>query len=238
MNKRGLALDVVEVRVGTNWEVVEYCTLFDQTLAEMQEKGLELITAEQLAILRICDKRMLNSECLVAESYNYDPNGDILISSGKYNPVLRSPEAAVNAHRNRQELFPSDDLWELLRDLAKTNPEDARKTGVLLVPRASLQERIPVGSLQDVPETYFLFGNNAVHHGRWLKSNRVTDVEQKVAGADYAKEQNRPFSRILGIYGYWNNSALVGDAKYFNLSHDNRMFGIRHMPPDIAVPGR
>ena len=97
-------------------------------------------------------------------------------------------------------------------DNAKTHPADAIKSGVLLLKRQGLKTELPVEAFGDIPVTYFLLEEVAGDYGFALKNKGRKSIPLIVAGENYARQQNRPFSRALWALNLNLNSALGGDG--------------------------
>lgn len=228
------------IPAGDALEVLSQDGPFDQGMAVLREKGLELITAEQLAILRIRDgpaSPFSTQGTWVAENYNYSSGRDaeIIIASANLNPILKQPVEATNAHRQGEEFYLNEAAWKQLRDVAESDPYKAIKSGALLVTRKALKFEIPVEALGETPETVFLFREQAKAYGNWLKAQGISAVSQWTVCEDHAKKQNQPFGRALWVRSLDDRSEL--DGYYLVLHYDyGRVRGVRVVPAERAAP--
>ncbi len=210
----------------------------DETL---QKPSLELITSEQLAIIRMRDgpaSPFSTQGTWVAENYNYGDGKDaeIVIASGSLNPILKHPVEATNVHSQGKDFYFTDVAsWKQLRDVAESDPYKAMKSGALLVTRKALKSEIPVEALGETPETVFLFREQAKAYGNWLKEQGISSVPQWTADAGYAKTRGNAFGRALWVHALIGRSELYG---YNNgLCYDSgRVRGVRIVPAKRAAP--
>lgn len=182
---------------------------FDESIAALPE-GFELWLPEQLAAIRMAAKGHVNDYrnnysgqgSWVAAEYCHDnKTGDILIAKRPHMTILKNLKQATDAHREDREFYIPTEAWTELQDLAKENPEDAMKTGVLLVRRKNVKEDIDTGRLAEEAVTYFLFAKEAKPYGIWLSGNHIKSMPQLTVGAGYAKKQEQPFARALTVCG-------------------------------------
>jgi hypothetical protein len=202
---------------------------FDEAVAGLESEGLELITAGEFARLRMLSgpTSPISQEWgWVAESYNYFPNGDILIASREHNPILRNPREATEAQKRRSQFYLDDKAIEELQDRATEDPDEAIKTGVFRLSRkgfysgsvfidgAKSWKEIPFEALAEEPATRFLFRDNARSYSDFLVSfgyvpnphasfvqedGPITTMSHYVVHPDIAASRDRPFSRQLWI---------------------------------------
>ncbi len=225
------------IPAGDALEVLSQDGPFDKGVAALRENGLELITAEQLAIIRIRASpasHFSTQGTWVAENYNYG-NGrdtDIVIASAGLNPILEQPVEATNSHSQGKEFYLSDAAWKQLRSVAESDPYKAMKSGALLVTRKNLKTGIPVEAFGETPETVFLFRGKAKAYGNWLKTQDIKIVPQVTANADYAKTQENAFCRALWVPNLGYGSGLGGDSDLLGLIGWVR--GVRVVPAERA----
>ena len=187
---------------------------YNACYAELGNNGL---TAEDMAMKKLAQARLLAGDAndlwqrgsWTSNGLVYVPNGDMLVTAPKYTPFLRNLDKAVAEHIAGRENYVNDEFQELM-DNAKANAADAVKSGVLLLKRQGPMQPLPVGSFGDMPVTYFLFEELASQYGSALASKGITAVPLRVESEEYARRQNRPFSRALwaGLLVY--GSALLG----------------------------
>lgn len=175
----------------------------------LTSKGLKIWNAEELALARAKadPEHSVNAKgTWVAENINYYPNGDTIISLRDYSPILKNPNAATRCHKNKQEYCPPNKIMNELRERAERNPEEARKSGALLL--ENLKTRISTEAFGEEQLTRFIGWTAA--YGRLLDRRGFKDVEVYF---DKKREKPfiRPFSRAIYIsrqhYG-WSGSVI------------------------------
>jgi len=207
---------------------------YNACYAELGNNGL---TAEDMAMKKLAQARLLAGDAndlwqrgsWTSNGLVYVPNGDMLVTAPKYTPFLKNLDKAVAEHIAGRENYVNDEFQELM-DNAKANAADAVKSGVLLLKRQGPMQPLPVGSFGDMPVTYFLFEELASQYGSALASKGITAVPLRVESEEYARRQNRPFSRALWADNLFNDSALDGGD---NLGYDHgalgRVSGVREL---------
>lgn len=227
---------VVSTTAGSSLEVLTEKGFFGKVTAALKGEGVGLIAAEQLALIRMSDgpKRPFSKEgTWIAENYNYATNGDILIASGDYNPLLRSPAEAARAHRQGKEFYLDAKALDGLLKAAKEDPEEAVKTGVLLLRRKDVTTEIPTPQLAESPVCLFLFRSQAKAYGEWLSAQGVESVPQWVVPQDYASKQPRSFGRTLWVHSLNNRSALKSTDDLHTAYGRGR--AMRESPAELAA---
>ncbi|MDI6738682.1 MAG: hypothetical protein QME12_09320 [Nanoarchaeota archaeon] len=211
---------------GEALEVHEANGAFDKCVDELKAEGLEVITARQLAEVRMFGKAkhaVSSNETWLAENFNYLPNGDILVASKGFNPLLQYPSAAKMATACHvanpfREYFLNDDVVESL--LEGSN----HKGRVLKLKRKDVPEKIRTDEFGKRKITAFLFGDKAEDYGRFLREYGIESVPLYVVDKAYAQKQGQAFSRALWASSLYGNSALYGDSSLFN--YYGRAFGV------------
>ena len=206
---------------------------FDKCVDEFRAENLEMITAKQLAEARMlggANHQVSTTWTWLAENFNYLPNGDILVASKAFNPLLQFTSAAkmaTDCHRANpfREYFLSDDVVESLQEGAK------HKGKVLLLKRKDVPTGIPTNAFGKEAVTSFLFGDEADNYGRFLKENGIKNVPLYVVDKAYAKEQGEAFSRALWANNLGDDSALYGYSDLI-LYSNGRAFGVRRSEPE------
>lgn len=116
-----------EIHVGDQKLIIGKGAPFDKVDAFFRANDLEYVTAEQYAraVLEAQPKSpVLSSGTIVAESYIYFPNGDILVVAPNYDeetrlsPILAHPEYAAKRHKQGLEFYlkPEPDEISILRE--------------------------------------------------------------------------------------------------------------------------
>ncbi|MBI4441702.1 hypothetical protein HY639_06035, partial [Candidatus Woesearchaeota archaeon] len=164
---------------GERLTVYEKSGDFDEAYAALQKKGVQLMTAAELAEARIRagpKHPFSTSGCWVAENYNYLPNGEILIASRDSNPILKQPKQATDAHRSGKEFYLAEAAVKELRERATEDVEKAFTSGVLLVPRKNVKAQFPTHAFADEAVTYFLFRQQAKPYGEFLAAQGIVEL--------------------------------------------------------------
>lgn len=146
---------------------------FDKCINHLKESNVVLTSTEELAELRLCGsyKHTVSTHTVwIAESLNYLDEKTLVIASRDYNQILKNPELATKAHRAGNEFKLEGAVAKELRERAQSDPDEAIKSGVLLVEMASLQN-ISVDALAENPTTRFLLRDNARAYGQLLKTD-------------------------------------------------------------------
>lgn len=185
---------------------------FDRGITALRNDGFALSSARDIAEEKLLDHHhhplITDFQILVAENFNYFPNGDILIASRAYNPLLKTgaAEKATDCHRNGNEFYLDEQVARDLFERAELDPEKALRSGVLALPRTAIKGdllEIPTTAFKEEPVTYFLFRDVAKPYGRFLKDADVDKIPVFVVDENYAKKQERPFSRAFFLDPLW-----------------------------------
>ena len=208
---------------------------FDQCIAQLQKRGIGLWMPKDLALVRMAagpDHDISTNGSLVNVSYNYDNSGDadILLASGKRNPLIPNAEKATRCHRQGDEFFPSDNEWKALRELAETDPYKAIKSGVLLLHRKDVMDEIPTHAYGEIPETIFIFEDQAKPYGSWLAQQEISSSSQYTLSAEQVKKQERPLSLPLWVRDLLDGSGLDGSGSLVG-----RVGGVQFVPAEQAA---
>lgn len=213
-----------------------------EDIAALQAEGLEVITGMELAEARTASKDIppvvrelwspmfrcvaarirepgspiLTKRILLAENFNYMLNGDTLVASREYNPILKHIKQAAEVHSNGGEFYLDDTIVNELMSHAETDPEKAIKSGVLLMQgwRGGLADLhymdLPTMYLEGYPLAQFLFREFAKPYGCFLNSLGETSIPVTAVHSNYAKRQKKPFARPL-VMGHIDYPLLDGD---------------------------
>lgn len=187
-------------------EVHSYDESFPVGLSALKKGSLEIITSEELAEVKVklaYTNDFFNSQLTwVGESYVYLPSGDVLLCARGYNPILRDVNSVLCAHQRGEEYYLDDEVADALRERAVVDPEDAMKSGVLLLPKSKRKMRFPVDAMSDEPETIFLFGHSVVDYSKFLQERNI--------GIYHVFNKNREFKfRLSNREGSGNNTDQV-----------------------------
>ncbi|HLF54220.1 MAG TPA: hypothetical protein VI612_00680 [Candidatus Nanoarchaeia archaeon] len=217
------------------FEVLSVGDNFDKAVACLAEKQVPLATTEELAEARVLDAKVqgswLNSELCTngfwtAENYNYYPNGEILIASREFNPILKQPRKATYAHKSAKEFYLDERTQKALRERAEIDPEKAIKSGVLLLPRTAYRSSVPTTAFEDYAPTRFHFRQQAAPYGIFLAEQGIKSVGHQVFDEETAREQPKPFGRALWVYGLNSGSALGGNHIFNSAAGHGQVCGV------------
>ncbi len=96
-------------------EVHSYRGSFVDGLAALKQRGLELITSEELAEIKTrvvpSTHRIQNEKTWLAESYVYLPNGDVMIVSREHNPILNNVKKAKISDEKNVEFYRDNKIF-------------------------------------------------------------------------------------------------------------------------------
>jgi hypothetical protein len=217
-----------QVEIANTIEPVSDAEMFEgnwaQCVAGCRAKNLEVATARQIAELRIKhgkDSIYCKNGGWVAENFNYLPNGDILVASRDYNPLLKYAEEATKAHIAGKEFYLYGGVIQGLYD-------EEKQGNVLLLKRKDVSDIIAVDAFGKEPLTAFLgWGKD---YGEFLKGCSIENVNLYICDEKYVKKQKQAFSRALWANYLYLNSALYCDSS-LDLScgggSGGRVFGVR-----------
>ncbi len=221
---------------------------FDQGITHLHAQGLELVTARELAEIHL-----MRSSCIyrfapswIAESFVYIPNGDILVAAREQNPLLHFSQDATRCHSLECEFYLSDTLFKSLFERAQSDVDQALTTGVLLLRKETLPEKISFEKFGEEPLTRFLFRDLAADYGHFrstLSDKQYAPIRIfrpdspifplfNLSPLPFARDIRIENSSILGRsdidgIGYEGGGGMGG--AYFQLAHKNYILSIRRM---------
>lgn len=186
---------------------------FDTSLETLARERESLWSAEQLAGLRVklgAAHPVSTNGSWVSNGIVYlnDSSADILIVNGTYNPFLKDPKTATQAHREGKEVYL--DVGQMLH-FASDDVTKARQTGVFLLRRNQAKTSIRPEAFGDEAQTQFLLGSAAGEYGRFLTDQKINSVPFYLADADYARKQEQSFGRALWVSNLDDRSGLSGN---------------------------
>ena len=226
--------DVLTVELGS----------FNESYSALRKEGVELATAEQIARIR----RLSGSDSSLSRNYGqWVADADIhqrrdsavvLLVDGAHNPILQNIVEATNCHRNGKEFYLNARFVDQLRQLAKKDPRDAIKSGVLALPRPRKSEILGSSEINpfEVPadrlaeEVYFQFRlrDEAKPYGKFLKDAGISKVTVYLVSENSAKDPEHngiPFARPLWVRYLDYGSEFYGN--YRNLDSNGCVRGVR-----------
>ncbi len=232
--------EIISVPPTSGFDIVLVQGPFDAGLVGLAKESVSLWDAEELAGLRAllgASHAVSTRWSWLAENFNYmnDADADILIASGVYNPLLKDPASAVQAHSEGKEVFLADGIVRDLRERARTDPVEARASGVYRLQRKDVQSKVPVTELDSYGPTRFLFGDQAKPYGAFLEAAGITSVPFYVVNADHARKQESPFARAFAVSHLLYRSRLSGLKS--GLHYDiGRVGGVRPYAREAGAP--
>lgn len=163
---------------------------FADGILRLREAGLELITAAELVeaqMLSIAQQHpaegvLFTHELLggipVGENYNYLPNGDLLVATRGYSPILVNVLGYDKASHQRCPLLLQSPVLGL-EERADRDPAKARERGVLHVPKSALRTAYSSDALTSEPLFLFLFGDKATMARDFLRDQRILSIDHR-----------------------------------------------------------
>jgi len=219
---------------GTNKEIVEVKGPFDKCIDALVRGKAELTSCVQLAKARIkfgAKHSVSTNGSWTGENFNYLPNtvnylpntDDILVAKAKYNPILQDPKEAIHCRNMGFQFYVNKKTLDQLQDLAKRNPADAIKSGVLLLKEKDL---VPISTSH--PESnklgVFLYENQLKPYCDFCrKEQEIELIDVCLAG-----RRSIPFATLLRVHDL-NGSSLL-DGQNHDLRSDFRAYGLRNVP--------
>ncbi len=184
-----------------------------------EDPDLKLITGEQLALARVHGgskylESPLSRHSTFVDAYGvYLNDDDIMIATGKHNLMLKRLEDVAAAHGKGLEFYLNTKEVRELMKVASPDPGDARKSGVLLLNRNSVPEKIPYNALEQLALTNFLLGDAAKDYGYWCNKQGVTEIPVHLFPATCVNKQQgdinpRPFALDIHIWGTKGKSLI------------------------------
>jgi len=184
---------------------------FDKGLKKMCEERYELISLEENAKLRIeggKDSYVSLKGNWVKEGVIYVPKKGIFLT--KNSSVLDNPKKAINAQRNGEEFYITEEQTEKALENSVKIPYDLKK--ILL--KTFGYEKI----------TNFCFGESAVEYGVFLKGAKINGMPLWFHNENYVDRQNSSFARQLWFGDLDYESALEG--YYWSLNCGKSLLGV------------
>jgi hypothetical protein len=181
---------------------------FDDCLADLAVKKARICSSEEFFGKRIrdahtnrgfqsgniCDRNNWTSEC-----FYYFPNGKIYVALAPRNLILQHPKEATDCHRQKKQFYV--DQFALIKSprgleyLARDDPVEARKTGVLCLRNDG--EDINALKFHKHSLGLFLGGENAKAYGKLCHSEDASELGYDVI--DEVKDK-RPFALPLRFF--------------------------------------
>lgn len=202
-----------------------------------KKNNLEYITSAELAKVRIqTGKKSVASSygTFTGECYVSLLNGDLMIVSKKFNPILKNIEDACSHNNGMSEYYIRSDYGFSLRNHSEKNPEKAIKSGVLYVPKQDIPRYIPTKHFKINIITRFLYEDLAEEYGRFLADCGIPSINHNVANFDYIisrdpktklRTHKSPFCRQLWTHDLSRKSDLVA---FPDITEGTIMMGVYH----------
>jgi len=199
---------------------------------QLKEQQADITDAEQLAGLRVSDAKekgnwkkseVCTNGAWAANGVVYDGK-NVFVTDKAHNPIMKNIREAVEAHSECREFTLGNKTIEKLRDLAKKHPEDARKTGVLLL---TDHQGLPVEQLSNRQYSQFLLGQKAEPYGRLCQEADINEIPVYFVPEGDVKRVGKPFGRALWVHDLDSRSSLLGNNGGLVLNYlDGRAFGV------------
>lgn len=194
------------VPVNEQLNVYSYNGGFVPGVRRLNQLGLSIITAEDLAELRVragLKSKLSTSEAWVGEGYICLPDKEFLVVSRENNPIFHNLERAAQTNYDRQ-YYVHDSIVKTLREKAESDPEKAIKTGVFLFKRFFPEDDFPQAeSFGETPITIFLFRKYAKAYGELLKERGLDSIVHFYNGSPHGEGSCNRCARGLFIHGIY-----------------------------------
>jgi|GEM_PF-5232990 len=223
--------DVVKAQFGGK-DLLQVAQPFAVAIKTMEaELGGKIATAHQVAAAEYdafhgffgCN--LYGTGGLVAEAFVFDTDGSVFLVSQEYNPILKNPYKAVEAHRDGKEFAVSDKEIALFRSVAKAT--GGRKALALERKKFMSDKLVPINNTYNIRmsrlaqscEGQFLFGEDVESFARKWHRHNGNYFTVLLPDSDYQKSQQKPFARPM----YMKYHALDSICLHENLN----VWGIR-----------
>jgi len=195
---------------------------FDECVRKFKKRRLSLMPARDLIEAELlCDKKhsILGRGELVAEACYYGTGGEVLLADGKYNMMLKHPQIATNAHKNKHEIVLDTKVWKELYRKAKRDVRKAMQTGILLLSLDDIQEDILLKNLHREKIPVFLYREHVKKYAEKIYDPYVKDVCNNILFQRFKPECElvSPIARPLEISNL-SIDAWTGIGQMFELA--------------------
>lgn len=201
---------------------------WNECITQLKENNLEMLTARQLAELRMKhgrNSKYSQKDVWLKEAVVYQPDGSLIMVPGEYNVLIADSKNATRL-RDAEYMLPHEGYLSTL-DMTKC----------LFLPRKEIPNRVLVKDLGSNPVACFLFGNLAGDYGKFLQEGNHRKMYFSVLGAKYARKQNHNFIRALAlsqIFEGVNFSFIWGNDKNYLYNPHGSSFGLRKVQGDVC----
>ncbi len=208
---------------------------------------MELITAEELALVRVQAGDKIHGTdnspvyyygCWVNNSYIYRPDNFVFVTRGRANILLNHAEAITRAYEQKREAYVHPNDLNQLEILARDDPEEASQTGVLLLHRDNLPDKLESTKLGEDTLTCFLFGsrNTASQYGAYLMKHGKQSITHCTVQESHIKDKKHrglSLGRMLAMEGFSTGFGLFADYHWHaNNPSRGRVFGVGYSYPE------
>lgn len=178
---------------------------FDKALEDLTKQGYEIISLPQNAQLRI--QQGLHS--FISGNGNWTREGVIYFIKGKpklvrNSPILDSAKEAAQAHKSREEFYPSQSQI----DQALVDSIDFPQENI----------KIPTDRLSEEALTVWAFGGEkeARAYGEFLREAGIKEMPVLVVDKNYVNKKENPFVRQMWFRFLGFGSGLGGYGRCLN----------------------
>ena len=180
---------------------------FDDGKLALAKRGYNIISLQENAVLRMQEgagEDVSENGNWVREGVVYVPEKGVYLT--KNSPIMANAKKAINAHRNGQDFY-----------LTEEQVERSLEGAVKLTNKA-----IPTNKFGENEITVYAFGEDAKRYGEFLKKAKIDEMPIWLTSI-----QEKPFARQMWFQGLGDfyRSGLVGNN--WDLHNDDRVRGVR-----------
>jgi hypothetical protein len=188
----------VDIR-STGMESAAFSAPFDKALEALTDKGYDVISLPQNALLRIKQGK----DSFISRNGNWTREGVIWFPNGnpklvRNSPILYSAKEATEANRQGKKFYPTkEQIEQALADSVDFPTENIS---------------IPTNRFGENEITAYAFRDVAEQHGQFLREVGIKEMPVWAVHKNHVKKQNSPFSRQLWFGGLDYRSVLGSDG--------------------------
>ncbi len=204
----------VDIKSAGIESAVVYAPL-DKALEALTENGYRVIFLPENAQLRIKQ----GPRSFLSRKGNWTREGVIYFSNGKpklvrNSPILYSAKEATQAHKSREEFYPSKEQI----DQALVDSIDFPQENI----------KIPTDRLSEEALTVWAFGGEkeARAYGEFLRNSGIQKIPVWLVNKNRISRQNRPFARQIWFRSLGDGSGLGGYARSIMHGYAGRLCGV------------
>ena len=205
----------VDIKSAGIQSAVVYAPL-DKALEALTEKGYRVIFLPENVRLRI----QQGPRSFISRNGNWTGEGVIYFPNGKpklvrTSPILLSAKEATQAHKSREEFYPSQ------------NQIDQALIDSIDFPQENI--KIPTDRLSEEALTVWAFGGEkeARAYGEFLREAGIKEMPVYAVNKNRISRQNSPFARQIWFKYLGDGSGLGGYARSIMHGYAGRLCGLK-----------